>query len=51
VLVPGKYSFTRSEKLQDIIKRAGGLSDVAYPLGAELQRESAKELEKEQTIF
>jgi protein involved in polysaccharide export with SLBB domain len=47
VLVPGKYSFTRSEKLQDIIRRAGGLSDVAYPLGAELHRVSAKELEKE----
>jgi protein involved in polysaccharide export with SLBB domain len=47
VLVPGKYSFTRSEKLQDIIKRAGGLSDVAYPLGAELHRVSAKELEKD----
>jgi protein involved in polysaccharide export with SLBB domain len=47
VLVPGKYSFTRSEKLQDIIRRAGGLSDVAYPLGAELRRVSAKELEKD----
>jgi len=47
VMVPGKYSFTRSEKLQDIIRRAGGLSDVAYPLGAELHRVSAKELEKD----
>ena len=47
VLIPGKYSFTRSEKLQDIIRRAGGLTDVAYPLGAELHRVSAKELEKE----
>ena len=47
VLVPGKYSFTRSEELQDIIRRAGGLSDVAYPLGAELHRMSAKELEKD----
>jgi protein involved in polysaccharide export with SLBB domain len=47
VMVPGKYSFTRSEKLQDIIMRAGGLSDVAYPLGAELYRVSAKELEKD----
>jgi protein involved in polysaccharide export with SLBB domain len=46
VLIPGKYSFTRSEKLQDIIKRAGGLSDVAFPLGAKLHRVSAKELEK-----
>ena len=47
VLIPGNYSFTRSETLQDIIRRAGGLSDVAYPLGAVLQRESARELEKE----
>ena len=47
VLFPGKYSFTRSEKLQDIIRRAGGLSDVAYPLGAELHRVSAKQLEKD----
>ena len=47
VLVPGKYSFTRSETLQDIIMRAGGLSDVAFPLGAILQRDSAKELEKQ----
>jgi protein involved in polysaccharide export with SLBB domain len=47
VMIPGKYSFTRSEKLQDIIRRAGGLTDVAYPLGAELHRMTAKELEKE----
>jgi len=47
VLVPGKYSFTRSETLQNIIKRAGGLSDIAFPLGAILQRDSAKELEKQ----
>jgi len=45
--MPGKYSFTRSEKLQDILKRAGGLTDVAFPLGAYLQRVSAKHLEKE----
>ena len=47
VLVPGKYSFTRSETLQNIIKRAGGLSDIAFPLGAILQRDSAKKLEKQ----
>ena len=46
VINPGRYSFTRSETLQDIIKRAGGLSEVAFPLGAELHRISAKELEK-----
>jgi protein involved in polysaccharide export with SLBB domain len=47
ILIPGKYSFTRSETLQDIISRAGGLSDVAFPLGAELHRVSAKVLERE----
>jgi protein involved in polysaccharide export with SLBB domain len=47
VLIPGRYSFRRSETVQDIIKRAGGLSDVAFPLGAVLQRVSVKELEKE----
>ena len=47
VMIPGKYSFIRSEKLQDVIRRAGGLSDVAYPLGAEFHRLSAKQLEKD----
>jgi NADH:ubiquinone oxidoreductase subunit F (NADH-binding) len=47
VLNPGNYSFTRSETMQNIIKRAGGLTDVAFPLGAVLQRESTKDLERE----
>ena len=47
VLHPGNYSFTRSETIQNIIKRAGGLTDVAFPLGAVLQRESTKNLERE----
>jgi protein involved in polysaccharide export with SLBB domain len=47
VLNPGNYSFTRSETVQNIIKRAGGLTDVAFPLGAVLKRESAKKLERE----
>ena len=46
-MIPGDYSFTRSETLDEIIKRAGGLSEVAYPLGAILQRESIKAQEKE----
>ena len=46
-MIPGDYSFTRSETLDKIIKRAGGLSEVAYPLGAILQRESIKAQEKE----
>ncbi|MDC1411952.1 SLBB domain-containing protein [Amylibacter sp.] len=47
VLRPGNYSFTRAETLSDIIKRAGGISDVSFPLGAVLQRKSLKEQEKE----
>ena len=47
VLIPGSYSFTRSETVQSIIRRAGGLSDVAFPLGAVLQRMSVKDQEKE----
>mgnify|MGYP000097031579 CR=1 FL=1 len=46
-MIPGDYSFTRSETLDEIIKRAGGLSEVAYPLGAILQRNSIKAQEKE----
>jgi len=42
LLRPGKYVFSRSETLPDIINRAGGLSDIAFPLGAVLQRESIK---------
>ena len=45
ILVPGNYSFTRTETLKDIIKRAGGLSSAAFPLGAVLQRDSIKEQE------
>ena len=45
-MIPGDYSFTRSETLDEIIKRAGGLSEVAYPLGAILQRESIQSTRK-----
>ncbi|OFX70906.1 MAG: hypothetical protein A2X12_10175 [Bacteroidetes bacterium GWE2_29_8] len=37
---PGKYSILRKdEKLSDIIDRAGGLTEFAFPEGAKMQRE------------
>ena len=43
---PGEYIFARSETLHDVIERASGFSDAAYPLGAVFERISAKEEEK-----
>ena len=44
---PGDYLFARNETLHDVIERAGGLSEVAYPLGAVFTRESLKERQRE----
>ena len=39
VLYPGTYTITRKdERISDIIKRAGGLTPLAYPEGASLKR-------------
>jgi protein involved in polysaccharide export with SLBB domain len=43
---PGDYAFARKENLSDIIQRAGGITDSAYPLGAVLERISIKAQEK-----
>jgi len=43
---PGDYAFARTENLSEIIQRAGGLTDSAYPLGAVLERMSIKAQEK-----
>ncbi|MDA9555486.1 SLBB domain-containing protein [Pelobium sp.] len=53
VLYPGYYAITRKdERISDIIKRAGGLTALAYTDGASLKRagnfESQLEKEKEQ---
>ena len=40
---PGNYTVGRDETLHDIIERAGGFTEVAYPLGAVLTRQSLKE--------
>ena len=44
---PGTYVFGRSETLHDVLKRAGGLTKTAYPLGAVFSRDSAKKSEAE----
>ena len=44
---PGTYVFGCSETLHDVLKRAGGLTKTAYPLGAVFSRESAKKSEAE----
>ena len=46
VMRPGKYSISSSDKLLDIINRAGGYNDSAYPFAGVLLREGTKELEK-----
>ncbi|EKE82132.1 polysaccharide biosynthesis/export protein [Idiomarina xiamenensis 10-D-4] len=46
VRFPGKYAIRRGETLENLIERAGGLTDYAFPRGAIFTRESLKELER-----
>lgn len=46
VRFPGAYSIIRGERLSDVLRRAGGLTDQAYPYGAVLTRESARRAER-----
>ncbi len=45
---PGIYRFSKGERLASLIKRAGGLTDEAYPEGAIFQRESVKSVQAQQ---
>lgn len=47
VMFPGKYTFDRGETIEDIIQRAGGLTEFAYPQGAIFSRESLRQLEEQ----
>lgn len=47
VRFPGKYPAVRGEKLNSLIKRAGGLTQEAYPRGAIFVRESVRVREQE----
>ena len=46
VLFPGQYRLERGERIVDLIRRAGGFSDNAFPEGAILTRESIAENER-----
>lgn len=48
VVFPGQYVFGRNETLQDVLNRAGGLTNEAFPKGAFFSRESLREKEQEE---
>ncbi|RZM21500.1 MAG: capsule biosynthesis protein [Pedobacter sp.] len=44
VLYPGSYSITRKdERISDLVRRAGGLTELAYQRGASLKRDGSME--------
>jgi len=45
VRYPGQYTVRSDETLRDVIKRAGGLTDNAFPEGAVFTREKLRQLE------
>lgn len=45
VRYPGEYTFRDGETLTDVLKRAGGLTDNAFPRGAVFTREKLRRLE------
>jgi protein involved in polysaccharide export with SLBB domain len=46
VLKPGTYTMAAGENLDDLIKKAGGYTDNAYPFGAIFENEDAKVINK-----
>ncbi len=44
---PGVYTIRRGETLSELIKRAGGLTDQAYPYGAVFTRERVRQAQQE----
>lgn len=48
---PGTYTFKRGETLKDVIERAGGFTEFAYPSGAVFSRERLKRQEAERLKF
>ena len=47
VVFPGIYTFQRGDTLKDIVERAGGLTEYAYPGGSVFRRERLKRQEQE----
>ncbi|MGO2511219.1 SLBB domain-containing protein [Marinomonas polaris] len=48
---PGTYTFRRGETIKDVIERAGGFTEFAYPSGAVFSRERLKRQEAERLKF
>ena len=48
VRFPGEYRIRRGETLAEVLERAGGLTEAAFPEGAIFLRESLREREQEQ---
>jgi protein involved in polysaccharide export with SLBB domain len=48
VKFPGEYRIRRGETLREVVERAGGLTEAAFPEGAIFLRESLREREREQ---
>jgi polysaccharide export outer membrane protein len=48
VKFPGTYRIRRGETLRQVLQRAGGLTDAAFPEGSIFLRESLREREQEQ---
>jgi len=48
VRFPGVYPVRRGETLRSVLKRAGGLTDLAFPAGSVFTRETLREREAEQ---
>lgn len=46
VMHPGRYGIQQGDHLSDLLQRAGGFRETAYPSGAVLTRQQVKELEK-----
>ncbi|MCV2401652.1 SLBB domain-containing protein [Marinomonas sp. C2222] len=51
VVFPGKYTFKRGDTIKDIIERAGGFTEFAYPKGAVFSRERLKRQEAERLKY
>jgi polysaccharide biosynthesis/export protein len=47
VKFPGRYPIARGERLSQVIRRAGGLTDAAYPQAAVFLRQSVREREQQ----
>ena len=43
---PGRYDLVPGDKISDLLKRAGGLTDQSYPYGAIFSRESERRAEE-----